>query len=482
LENKLPFYAAFLIVLLFSQSFGAGIRCGTANFLENSQKKLAKASYSAATFSGEVKKKESKPFVIYYTTEGLHATSESYVDSLIEYLHQAYELHTKFLGMDSILGAARTYFYQQRVQRGFYPVEVVDLGAEDTDNCGVLGAVFAPLRNSETATQIAMENNFIYDAYCYGYGNPGDSMADYPWNVALKLTVFHELYHSFQAAYTPIADNTIFWAEASATGVEEIGMPEVDDYINYLFYNFHNNLPVGISIDSLSKSQYYYGYASLYLFLFSELGAKFDRAIWSNFSKNPSDKFSMQLARLADSLGYDPEELFNEYAKRLFYSGSRAGSSSFWVDMQKWPTWNNVKTTRTSPLPAGTFDFIRKTSEEIPKVDSAAIIASLEKYPVWVLSRLLEKKFVPQPPPKEKIEFAAFPNPWNPKQNPVLYFNLPEKTEAVEIRASNGALLERVRGEAGKPLAWQPKKIPAPGILYYRTLPYGKNKVLIVSY
>jgi hypothetical protein len=59
---------------------------------------------------------------------------------------------------------------------------------------------------------------------------------------------------------------------------------------------------------------------------------------------------------------------------------------------------------------------------------------------------------------------------------------LPEKSKGIEIRSANGALLARIENKNGDSLSWKPDKIPAPGILYYRALPYGKNKVLIVQY
>ena len=450
---KLPKLSIFLI-LLFSHSFGAGIRCGTANFVENSQKKITRASYSAATFSGKIESKESKPFIIYYTKEGQHAAKSEYINSLVEYLHQAYKLYIDSLGMKKgILGAAKTYYYGQEVPQDFYPVEVINM------DCSIFGEVFYPDEGSPRATQIAIENDFN----CNVYKKPEE---------LLKVTVFHELYHSFQTAYTAITNNTIFWMEASATGVEEIGAPEVNDYIDFLYPIFRNP---GKSMDDLScDNGECYAYSTLYLFLFSKLGAKFDSAIWSYFSKNPKDKFSMQLARLADSLGYNPENLFHEYARQIFYSGFRANSSSFWEDMPDWPTWY-VKKRRETPefLPVGTFDFIEKTGEEVPSVDFVARVNSLDGYQVWVLSRLL---------PSPVGELAAYPNPWNPRKNPILHFKLPENANEVEIRTSNGALLERIKREPGKPLDWQPKKVPAPGILYYRILPYGKNKVLILSY
>jgi hypothetical protein len=85
------------------------------------------------------------------------------------------------------------------------------------------------------------------------------------------------------------------------------------------------------------------------------------------------------------------------------------------------------------------------------------------------------------------LEFAAYPNPWNPKKhNPVVYFkNLPSKSKGVEIRSSNGALIERISNDSKngeEPLSWQPKKLPAPGILYYRYLPHGQTRPLILEY
>jgi hypothetical protein len=454
----------------------------------DSQKRIAaKKAYSAAGLRETVhtKKSQGSPFIIYYTKTGMHAADSTYIDSLESYLLQAYELIQNSLGMKKgILGAAKTDFYEQEVPQGFYPVEVMDTGL--AGDCGILGSVFPPNIYSPNNTQISIENDFIFGTSCQ-FGNQGDYMADNILEI-LKVTAFHELYHSFQTAYSAISNNNIFWMEAGATGVEEIAMPNANYYISSLSSVFQKIPRMSINSFDFSSSERdrekFYSYATLYLFLYDKIGRTFDSAIWDYFSKNPRDKFPVQLARLADSLGLDAEDLFHEYAKRVFYSGSRANSSPyqhFWPDMPRWPNW---KTNLDEPavLPAGTFDFIGLTGEREPGTDSV-----LRKTPlndgrniVWAISRLLRDSAFFSSPQK----FAAFPNPWNPKNpnTPVLYFNLPEKTEAVEIRTSNGALLERVRGEAGKPLAWQPKKIPAPGILYYRTLPYGKNKVLIVSY
>ena len=485
-----------LATVLFSQSLGAeGVRCGTLQFMENSKNKarklLAKPGFENCVpenYYGKVDSTITRHFIIYYTQQKAHAISAKtpgYIDSLAKYLEQAYELHKNSLGMKGILGANRTRHYQKTVPLGLYPVEVIDTGLlryEEGEYAATFGLTLHPNPRSPRATQIAIENDFFYGADCQGNfstkpfvsgKNENYSADSDKWHWALKVTAFHELYHSFQIAQADITESNSFWAEASATGVEEIGAPEVNDYINYLPNAFK------CPECSMGGSNMGYGYATLYLFLFFELGPRFDSAIWSYFSnpKYSKEKFSMQLERLADSLHIDAEDLFHKYASQIFYSGGRAKySQSFWDDMPEWPEWR-IKRNALSVLPAAAFDFVMKTSEETPRTDSVARISFINygDSSVWVLSRLLEFR-----PPK--VELIAYPNPWNPKRYSAVRFKVPENVNKVEIRSANGALLERIRSDSENSFIWQPKKIPAPGILYYRALPYGKNKVLIVEY
>jgi len=491
--------AIFFIVLFFSLSFGAGERCGTSRFMENlknPQKKPLSKEYIAAS-SYKVQNKTTTHFIIYYMTEGPHAIgTPAYIDSLAKYLEQAYDLHTNTLGMKRIAGASVTFFYEQSVPSGRYPIEIIDTGVGGS--CGTYGLTFAIDDRRPSESQIAIENDFIYGVDCPGVRKGASFTSsingDYSqkWHLALKATVFHELYHSFQmtqynfSAYYP--DHT-FWMEASATGVEEIGAPEVNDYVDYL--DISNP---GKSMESL-KSGEEYGYATLYLFLSSELGKKFDSYIWDYFSKFPKETFAVQLARyvsLQREEGEDVEDLFHKYATHLFYSGSRATSwpypyQPFSDDMQNWPNWR-INTRTPSYLPAGTFDFVRTPNGAAPSTDSITRISSLKfgnnNDSIWVLSRLLADNFVLPPivPPKE---FAAYPNPWRPKRFEKVKFGpLPKDKKGVEIRSANGTLLKRLDRETEDKdtLTWQPEKLPAPGILYYRTLPYGKNKMLILEH
>lgn len=475
------------IALCFSHLHAKGTRCGTVKPVA-----LAKSTSLVCNHGiGTVLERRTNNFIIYYTDKGVHAIKTPlYIDSLAKYLEDAYNLHKNVLGMGDIRGRTKTMHYQKDVPVGFYPVEVVDTGmlrGYEGEYADTYGLIPPPL-NSQS-TQIVIENDFLYGADCKG--NPstkpftsGATGHDYSdkWHLALKVTTYHELYHSFQIYQIKyLTVNSVFWAEASATGVEEIAAPKVEDYINYL------------SVDSPRKivdSEAGYDWASLYLFLYSELGPKFDAAIWRSFAASPKDGFAIQLARLANSLDKDAEGLFHKYAALMFFSGLNAAflpdslkappNITVLNDLPIWPEWP-VQDNAMSSLQPASFYFLRKTNENMPTTNYATRVSYLdygEDLSVWVLSRLLESDFIP--PVYELKEFVAYPNPWNPRKNPSLYF---KNSRGVEIRSSNGALITRLKSEESDSLiTWQPQKLPAPGILYYRTLPYGKRKVLIVEY
>jgi len=494
----MPRVILFVLVLFFSQSFGLeNVRCGTSRFAENlknpKKKMLAKTGCVPENLYETIDIKKTQNFIIYYTKSGPHAIrTNEYIDSIASYLEQAYKLHKNTLGMKNIFGAQQTYHYRQSVPAGFYPIEVIDTGLlrgydEDGEFALTFGLTFPPNDRFFQKTEIIIENDFAYGADCSGNVSKrhfrGSQGVDYyeEWSLILRATVFHELYHAFQSTYYDWTRYSTFWMEASATGVEEISTPNIDDYINYLYESSSSFNNLGKSMESRGGDSFEYSWATLYLFLYSQIGSRFDSAIWNYFS-NPEysrDSFGMQLARLTDSLNKNSEDLFHEYARQIFYSGTRAKSSPyklFWGDMPNWPNWR-LNTRVPSTLQPGTFDFIGTEDElNTASVARKSYIKDGNNV-VWVLSRLLEKEYVtPEDLAKGTV---AYPNPWDPRNSktPAIHFkNLPKDSKGIEIRSANGALIARVDS------LWEPKKIPAPGILYYRDLPYGKNKVLIVQY
>ena len=473
------------------------MRCGTVHFAENlknpQKRMLAKSGCYPESLYGDVVSRTTQNFIIYYTRTGSHAIKENrYIDTLAFYLEQAYNLHKNILGMKNMLGARKTFHYLQDVPNGLYPVEVVDTGLLrdlEGEYSLAFGLTFSPGTNLK-ATQIVLENDFLSGADCSGNLSTKPFLSysginySINWNLGLKITVFHELYHAFQFTYYDISKNSTFWLESSAAAVEAIGAPDVDDYVGYLQYNFKS--PGTPMSDIKSGSYEEYSWASLYLFLYSRIGPRFDSEIWNWFSKYPKNNFEAQLDSFVNSLqkkhrfDKNTEDLFHEYATHVFYSGNRADFSPyahFWMDMQKWPEWKI--NTETPVLAPGAIDFVRTANGEEPSTVSARkTLLHYGNSSVWALSRLLEKEIV------ATKTIVAYPNPWNPRKNPALSFkHLPEKSKGVEIRTANGALLTRLESKQGDSLLiWEPKKFPAPGILYYRTLPHGKNKTIIIQY
>ncbi|MDR3001528.1 MAG: hypothetical protein LBU89_09715 [Fibromonadaceae bacterium] len=506
------------IAMGFSQGFA---RCGTMQYamdLENPPKRLLKSGFTNCipeNYYGAVLDTQfvvdGQGFIIYYTLEGAHATTKRFVDSLAKYTAEAYRYHKNVIGMKEIQGVQDTEHYLKKVPTGFYPIEVIDTGLLRKKE-GVYTGTFGITTGipGSKRTQIHMENDFLYGANCAGklsdtaFDSPihGDySIKGNNWPAALKMTIFHELYHSFQLAQVDITSKNRFWLEASATGVEEAGAG-IDYYTDYIFgyYRIGNTFyltgPAGAFADAGKPMEHEcrsdpgcgYGYAVLYLFLHSELGlgARFDPAILGYFAKYSGDDFTMQLARLADSLGKNSDDLFNKYTEHIFYSGKRAVSSPhplFSKNMSKWPEWKIKETYNNWDLPAGAIDFVLKTNEPPANIHPAIKVSSLNfgDSSIWVLSRLLETSYEPPPPPPIKGEFFAFPNPWNPHK-PLKFQHLPENSSGVEIRTSNGMLLARIKSEKPEDLVWTPPKKLPPGILYYRHLPHGKTKVLIVQH
>lgn len=502
------FYAAILAGLLFTPVFG-NEHCGTTRFIEklkNPVKKFSAASTGCVpkNYYGKVDTAITENFIIFYTKERpdiyAHAIKTTeYIDSLKSYLEQAYELYRDSLGLDTILGTNRTYHYQENVPfkpksgKRYYPVEVIDIGlmrnyeGEDYD---VLGMVFSPYTSRPKETQIAIENDFLYGADCSGKLSEKRIISrqnvDYSiqWRIALKTIAFHELYHSFQfAIYDMINNPDSFWYEAAASGVEEIGVPEFDNYINHLYKAFQN--PGQSMINGTG-----YEHATLYLFLFSELGSKFDSYILDYFSKYPKENFAYQLAMLANNLGIDSEDLFHRYAQKVFFSGSRAAwvpqDSLLWPqDQDSWPLWRISIDRVTSPriLPSIAIDFVRTSSSNVPpNVDSVARKSFLEdsnSY-IWVLSRLLEAEFIPPEPPEPPKPSGIH---WNLlKPDVKLTFGiLPENSKGMEIRSANGTLIKKIEGSPGEEIIWPFENPPKSGIYFYRILPNGKARKLIVT-
>ena len=113
-----------------------------------------------------------------------------------------------------------------------------------------------------------------------------------------------------------------FWFEASATGMEEVGAPEVNDYVRYIPEFLDQT---GTPID---QNTAIYGASLFFLYLHNRVDSLFDKSIWENFSKNPEGSFRQQYASAVEARKKNPQDVFQDFAERLAYSGKNSKASS----------------------------------------------------------------------------------------------------------------------------------------------------------
>ena len=324
------------------------------------------ANCSPEAYYNKVLSKKTEHFQIFYTLDGPHATQKAFVDSVAANLERAYKFHVTEVGMRKPLGHKKSYHYQEDVEDGLYPVEIIDIDMARNprnlfgdETCrGCFGLTYPQNTNNTDTTDLLIDNDFKYTS---SMGNrksmtsnsqctyieasvpltqqiTGDDFSKH-WDKAIRITIFHELYHACQLRYLNMYYNRTVWFEASAVGVEEIGNPDVNDYFGYIANTFPQ---IGKPFNDLDT--FAYGLSPLYLYFYNNIEKKFDKEIWTNFSKNPNKTLDVQISNYLSKKKMDADSVFHDFAVRLSFSGERSSavSKSQWVhnDENKWATIN----------------------------------------------------------------------------------------------------------------------------------------------
>jgi hypothetical protein len=536
----------FFFLLLLATIAQAASPCGFSRLRDYLKNPLAGRSVALSSTTCQAEALYDSVFVhttshfrIYYAQTGPHkvlgasaATGRpAYVDTLAKALEAAWKNHTEALGMRPPKPMARTTHYQRSDYPELYPVEIIELTLlRNTDYImggpcqGCYGLSYPGDASDPEATELLIDNDFLYasdtdteievQGGTCSYTNAETPLVsngvDYhaQWPKALRVTANHELYHGVQLRYLDFRKHDSFWFEASATGVEEIGASDVNDYWQYLDAVFSQpGTPV-----TANRSLLPYGQATLYLFLHSALGPLFDAALWQGFSDYPSQSFPAQLERVASALGLDAETVFHAYATAMFFSGSRSqydAQTSFAADRASWPSWSVHSFTSSVSLESASFDYIRQPTGKISSMenfsgkaslvqwnksggqsarlyalenalDSSAALAATSDSSVLVISSLLQSNTQDN---AAATPLRAWPNPWNGDAS-ACFGPLPATARGIEIRSADGLLLVRLP-RSDENICWdgriQGKKI-APGVLHWRVLPHGKNHTLLVIF
>jgi hypothetical protein len=200
-----------------------------------------------------------------------------------------------------------------------YDVYISELGRG-----GAYGFTYPEVSGKTTFSYLELDNNYT-DAI-YRQTNGAD---------ALHVTVAHEFNHGIQFGYYQGNDG-IWWQEATATWMEEIAYPDVDDYLQYLSSFL---LQPEKSLDSGSRFAtdfHIYGASIFAHFLHQRYDADLMRAIWQALGDRGTADIS-QFDRVIRS--YDAGGLASamaEFSVWNYFTGHRH-RSGYYHEGDKYP-------------------------------------------------------------------------------------------------------------------------------------------------
>ena len=523
--------------------------CGTSRLMENfsnnkhkslSQLRLSKpiARESATACTADdlydsVYTRTTKHFEIFYTLDGPHKTTTAFIDSLEKALEYAWDFHVNKSGMLPPKGYFESFHYEMPTHSEHYPVEVIDMtllrnyqSVLGREPCYLCFGLTIPMDNDESV--LLIENDFKHPTESYSPKDTAhfnDKACPYPrateefsnpvyeysyaknFMSALRVTAVHELYHAIQFRYLNTSIN--FWFEASASGVEEIAVPDVDDYFEYISTMANN---VGQSYNTLKTP---YGAGILFMYLHNHVGHDVNRLIWENFAKEPNKNFQYQVNQVAQKKGLSADSLFHDFAIRLSFTGSRnkLADSSLLItnDQTRWPQFKTEHQTgnfETLSLDYVAYYYLADGTPDLSNFEGQA--SAIAIYPnsykvrflpttnsidsarteflrhgtpdstIWVLSHFYEDTQIPST--FKDSTLRAYPTPW--RNGTLCFAPLPHNKDFIEIRNRRGNLIKKIRYTSSTHCIDESevKSLLVPGVYRFRIGNSGKLKDFIIVY
>lgn len=211
-------------------------------------------------------------FRVHYDTQGVNAVSPTdddannipdYIDLTMTVLDSIWVLEIEQLGYnpppsDNGLGGGDEYdAYVVELNGSYYGLTYPQTAGEIT-----------------THSYLEIDNNFTDPGYKQTRGLD-----------ALRVTIAHEFHHAIQFGYYAKFDGS-WWQESTATWMEEVAYPHIDDYLQYLTYFLsepHRALNSGFY-----RSLHTYGSAIFSYFLDQRYGRALNRQIWEEIGERKS--------------------------------------------------------------------------------------------------------------------------------------------------------------------------------------------------
>ena len=310
-----------------AESAPTALRCGTPYLLQAMsaaselstehqrlklvQRRRPSTQHSLLTPSGH--------FRVHYDTEGSDAVDPTdddangipdYIDLAATVLDSTWELEVEQLGYnpppsDNGLGGGEEY-----------DVYFVELGGE------VYGWAYPGSSNAVTHSHLEIDNNFTDRGYRQTRGLD-----------ALRVTIAHEFHHAIQFGYYAGADGC-WWQESTATWMEEVAYPHIDDYLQYLIHFLDE--PYRALNSGACDSNHIYGTAIFSHFLDQHYSRDINRLIWEELAERQSanlDHFDRVIRRVEPGgLGVT----IGKFAVWNYFTGRRH-RRGFYAEGDKYP-------------------------------------------------------------------------------------------------------------------------------------------------
>ncbi len=195
----------------------------------------------------------------------------------------------------------------------------------------IYGIAIPGLADSIYVTRIFVNTNFNFVQY------PGVSDPIVRDSMAIAVTGAHEFNHALQMAYglwpAPI---DFWWIESSATYMEEVVAPAVNDYLNYVPYFYRStDQPMDDYVNSLQN----YGKVLLEIMLGKTYGRDITRRVWE---KIHTERPKPALEDVLHQSGSDFASTLGNLSAWMFFAGSRQIPGQYFPDGAAYPDFDFV--------------------------------------------------------------------------------------------------------------------------------------------
>ena len=286
LISRFPLSVLLLLSVLHAESGWAQyVKCGTGSLLQLGLHKAAlQPTLPLSRISG------SGLFEIHYSSSGVDAVENAFLDSAEAILETLWRLQVDSLGYDPPPTEAdgRIHLYISQLGETYgYTVPEANHG-------------------TRISSYMVCDNDFLDPAY------PTQGLD------GLRVTLAHELFHVIHFGYRVDPDELAFY-EWCSTWMEDVAFDQINDYVWYL-YDYYERAHIDLTTFD-GRHEYA---AALYIHMIDQaFGADMIRRVWRTFAAEGGRLFELSLEVLAAE-GIEPRDAAATFLAWNLFTGERS--------------------------------------------------------------------------------------------------------------------------------------------------------------